>query len=124
MAKRAIIYRGEHTGANVIGYSHTPIHNEEIQSYFPNHGYTQETLGYTHDKEAERLTNIIRSIGGHSVYYVQVTPPIQGEHLRGFHQLCDNHGVILNDGTRNPSDIDSHIEGLSATVHQRDKDTD
>ena len=124
MAKRAIIYRGEHPGANVIGYSHSPVFNEDIQSYFPDHGYTQETLGYTHNEETERLTNIIRSIGGHSVYYVQITPPIQDGHLRGFHHLCDNHDVVLNDGRRNPSDLDSHIESLVGTMHQPDKGTD
>lgn len=101
MAKRAIIYRGEHTGANVIGYSHSPIHNEAIQDYFPDNGYSQETLGYTQEGETERLSNIIQAIGGHSVYYVQITPPIRSEHARGFHQLCDNHGIILNDGRNN-----------------------
>lgn len=102
MARRAVIYRGEHAGANMIGYSNTPAVDREFQSYLPSLGYDQEVFGWHGGMQDSRLPNIVRSIGGFSCYYVQITPPISHDDMQAFQNHCDSYGVTLNDGRNRP----------------------
>jgi hypothetical protein len=70
MARRAVIYRGEHAGANMIGYSNTPAVDREFQSYLPSLGMTKKSLAGTVEcKILDYLTSSDQSVGSRATTY-------------------------------------------------------
>lgn len=78
MAKRIRVYNGEHSGANIVGFSGSLAPDELTQSFFEDRGYEYEDLGHDVSKNS-RLSRIIQKIGSVSYHHIQIEPPLNRE---------------------------------------------